>query len=695
MQARADGLALELERLDRLLHRESLRLRARYELSLDELRGLYVTDEQVDRLLAVRASEADDASIAELAAEAEAIDALLGADGSPLRALAAELGLGAFERDALLLGLAPEIDLKYETVVAYLNNDVTRKWPTPDLALRAFAVDRRSARAAMSRGAPLFESGALEPVASDKPLASLAESYRASPIVARQLFGLPLAAALDGSAVIVDGAALDRIHEELRQRLLRMAPWLAQRAARPLLVLEGDGGSGRLATSACIAALLGRGLLRVDAARLGGDETALRRIQLVATLEQRGVHLAGWSPAIGEAARALADAGVWPISIAVEADDAWRAGLRGRAILHLEIGIPPAAQRRALWSAQLAREGVHASDAALDEVADRFAVAPGVIADAARAAAANHALDAPSAPASPALLMDATKEQLDRGLGKLAVKEACNRGWDDLVLPRATLERVRDIVGAIRFRTRVYAEWGFERHLGHRVGLAALFAGPSGTGKTMTAGIIAADVGLDLYRIELSGVVSKYIGETEKNLDKIFAAARSANAILFFDEADALFGKRSEVKDAHDRYANVEVAYLLQKLESHPGVVILATNLARNLDAAFSRRLHYVVEFPKPDEPQRHQLWLRMLDRATTPLADDVDLDFLAKHFDAPGGDIRTVALDAAFSAAGADRAIEMADLVHAMARQLRKSGRMPAAGNFKQYLSLVTKGRS
>jgi SpoVK/Ycf46/Vps4 family AAA+-type ATPase len=208
----------------------------------------------------------------------------------------------------------------------------------------------------------------------------------------------------------------------------------------------------------------------------------------------------------------------------------------------------------------------------------------------------------------------------------------------------------------------------------------------------MTAGVIARDLGLDLYKIDLSGVVSKYIGETEKNLERIFQAAHSGNAILFFDEADALFGKRSEVKDAHDRYANIEVAYLLQRMEEHEGVVILASNLSKNIDEAFSRRMHYVVDFPLPDEHHREKLWRGMFP-PEVPLGMDVDCQFLAKQFSISGGDIKNVALDAAFLAAHDGRRITMKQLIKAMARQMLKQGRIPSPADFKQYHPLIVEG--
>ncbi|MEO6775815.1 MAG: ATP-binding protein [Kofleriaceae bacterium] len=229
----------------------------------------------------------------------------------------------------------------------------------------------------------------------------------------------------------------------------------------------------------------------------------------------------------------------------------------------------------------------------------------------------------------------------------------------------------------------MFGDWGFGRRGGS--GLMALFAGSSGTGKTMSAAVIAREIGLELYRIELASVVSKYIGETEKNLHRIFDAARRANVILFFDEADAMLGRRSEVKDAHDRYANIEVAYLLQKMEEHDGVIILASNLAKNMDQAFSRRMHYVVEFPHPDAPLLERLWQTILPREV-PVDDDVDFGFLARQFDLAGGDIKTVALYAAFVAAGQDRPLAMSDLINAVSRQMIKQGRPPSASDFKHH---------
>ena len=270
-------------------------------------------------------------------------------------------------------------------------------------------------------------------------------------------------------------------------------------------------------------------------------------------------------------------------------------------------------------------------------------------------------------------------------LAALAKKIEPHYVWDDIVLPADRLGQLREICDHVRFRTRVHDDWGFGRKLALGKGLSMLFAGPSGTGKTMAADIIAGELGLDLYKIDLATVVSKYIGETEKNLARIFAEAESSNAILFFDEADALFGKRSEVRDAHDRYANLEVAYLLQRMEEYEGVTILATNLRKNMDDAFVRRMHFIVEFPFPSERDRQRIWEQVWPTGL-PRDPALDLDFMAQRCEIAGGNIRNVALAAAFLAAADGGVVTMEHLVHATRREYQKMGKVLGEGEFGEY---------
>jgi len=242
----------------------------------------------------------------------------------------------------------------------------------------------------------------------------------------------------------------------------------------------------------------------------------------------------------------------------------------------------------------------------------------------------------------------------------------------------------------------VYGEWGFGRKLSLGKGLSVLFAGPSGTGKTMAAEIIAGELGLDLYKIDLSTVVSKYIGETEKNLSRIFIEAETSNAILFFDEADALFGKRSEVKDSHDRYANIEIGYLLQRMEEYEGVVILATNFRKNMDEAFVRRLHFTVEFPFPNEDDRRRIWERIWPQ-DTPKSSALNLDFMARRFELTGGNIRNIALASAFLAADNRNIVDMTHLLHATKREYQKMGKVVSESEFEfepNPVDVVSAGR-
>jgi SpoVK/Ycf46/Vps4 family AAA+-type ATPase len=244
---------------------------------------------------------------------------------------------------------------------------------------------------------------------------------------------------------------------------------------------------------------------------------------------------------------------------------------------------------------------------------------------------------------------------------------------------------LRSISAYIRHRDLVLSDWGYARTVASSQGVKTLFAGDSGTGKTMAAQVLAGDLGQEIFRLDLATVVSKYIGETEKNLDRIFAAADGSNAILFFDEADALFGKRSDVQDAHDRYANLEVAYLLQRMESYAGAVVLATNYRQNIDEAFLRRLDFVVDFPFPEAVDRERIWRLLLPREA-PLADDVDLVFLAHQFKLAGGNIRNASLAAAFLAAEDGGVIAMRHLVRGVALEYGKLGRLTLESDFEQF---------
>lgn len=273
-------------------------------------------------------------------------------------------------------------------------------------------------------------------------------------------------------------------------------------------------------------------------------------------------------------------------------------------------------------------------------------------------------------------LYEAARFYSSHHLNTLATKIQPRYKWEDIVLPEDGIQSLRELANTIRWRTVVLDEWGVGKRLMPYAGVSALFAGPPGTGKTLAAQVIAAELRMDLYKIDLSTVVSKYIGETEKNLERIFSQAKNSNAILFFDEADSIFGKRSEVKDAHDRYANIEVGYLLQRMETYDGVVILATNLRSNMDEAFTRRIQFVVDFPFPDEKERQRIW-KVLFPSEVPLAEDIDLDEYGDRFKLTGGSIRNVIISASFLAASENSFVSNQHLLHAVRREMQKMGRL------------------
>jgi SpoVK/Ycf46/Vps4 family AAA+-type ATPase len=266
-------------------------------------------------------------------------------------------------------------------------------------------------------------------------------------------------------------------------------------------------------------------------------------------------------------------------------------------------------------------------------------------------------------------------------LDQLAQRIDLRAGWDDIVLPEEQVSTLRQLVAQVAQRARVYDDWGFGRRMNRGLGISALFAGESGTGKTMAAEVIAGELQLDLYRIDLSAVVSKYIGETEKNLRRVFDAAESGGAILLFDEADALFGKRSEVKDSHDRYANIEINYLLQRLEAYRGLAILTTNMKGAMDTAFLRRLRFVIDFPFPSVADRKRMW-RQAFPAEAELGT-LDFDRLAR-FSLTGGSVHNIALNAAFLAAHAGEAISMARVLEAARTEFRKLDRPVNEADFR-----------
>lgn len=351
-------------------------------------------------------------------------------------------------------------------------------------------------------------------------------------------------------------------------------------------------------------------------------------------------------------------------------------GLFEHALFHaIELPVPDVPLRKAVWEKGLQNQVPEAGTWPAG-LASGFRLTPGQIMDAVEFVANEWVMRDGQKEIALADLYRACRHQSNQKLGELAVKIEPRYGWEDLVLPGDKLAHLKEICSQVKHRYRVFGEWGFDKKLSHGKGLSMLFSGSPGTGKTMAAQVIAGELQLDLYKIDLSGVVSKYIGETEKNLAKIFQEAETSNAILFFDEADALFGKRTEVSDAHDRYANIETSYLLQKMEEYEGVVILATNLRENMDDAFLRRIRFIVEFPFPDEASRFKIWQTHFPKEA-PLSEKIDYEYLSRELKIAGGSIKNIVLNSAFLAAANGGVINMEYILHGAKREFEKIGKL------------------
>ncbi|MFM7199441.1 MAG: ATP-binding protein [Myxococcota bacterium] len=714
----------QMLRIDLMLRREVIRFRSGHGLRDDEdFRGLYVSEAEVDALLdPTRPSAAWlemplpeearglDAGIVAAHERAQTLEAQH--PEAPLSRLCRLLGLSHAERDILLIALASEVDLKYERLFAYLQDDVNRKRPSVDLALKLLFPNLEARFA----GRQLFEAPSrllhweLITLAEEQPQkkpALLSRLLRLDERVAgyllgsqapdARLLGFLEAGSTESPHGLLPSGMLPRL-----QALSAAWPRLLQQGA-PLVLLYGRYGTGRREAAQRLAQLLQLPLLTVSVTALLSSEL---RIRTGMKLIEREALLTGklilWTQAEvllnpsqqqePEAQAFLEGLRQGRVPAFLLSEKGWDPPreLSQRPFVRLEMPTPSYAARKALWSAGLESLRAPLSDEELEALVSRFRITGGQVRDALmRAQTLALARDPQEGKISLFDVDAACRAQAQHRLTNLAKKIEPHYGWNDLVLPKAQLNQLKLMCSTVRQRSTVYGDWGFNKKLAHGVGVISLFSGPSGTGKTMSASILARELGLELYKIDLSSVVSKYIGETEKNLERIFSEAQDTDAILFFDEADALFGKRSEVKDAHDRYANLEVAYLLQRTEEYSGLVILASNLKKNLDEAFVRRLHFTVDFPMPEEQERLEIWRRTFP-SQAPVASDLDLGFMARKFKLAGGNIRNIVLGAAFIAADHQQPIAMRHLIRAASHEFQKMGKLLVPQDFEPYFEFV-----
>lgn len=700
---RQNGLLDALGRLDAVLGSAiaSMNARSKEDTVAALFRGLQIRPEDAERALAgepgqplFQRSRGDHKRFA------------LAHDVSAFQWLAEAFGLADFDLDVILLALAPELDLRYERLYAFLQDDVTRKRPTVDLALNLFSRDAEEKLALRSRfapGAPLrrHELARIfpDPGAIETPL--LAHYIKVDEQIVHVLLGhSQLDSRLANFARLTAPDLPDRelVQEPGGPPAKRLAALAlrSQQERRPLRVyFEGPETSDKRREADAIAQAVGA---RVLAVRIGPMTETTRDLSASLRLVFREAWLASsvlfldGIDALRHDERSAACqtllelVAVQPGVTILSGAQPWLPSIHAAGVFVVRFGVlNPAAAARS-WEEYLAAAGTTVSAAEAELLAGRYRLTSSQIADAVasaislsrwRSTANMAAAGEENGEVYVALddLCAAARSQTGHELSRLARKVQARQTWADIVLPADQMDQLREVCNCAKHWQTVFGAWGFDRKLSLGKGLNTLFSGPPGTGKTMAAEVLASELQLDLYKIDLSQVVSKYIGETERNLDRVFTAAENSNAILFFDEADALFGKRSEVKDSHDRYANIEIGYLLQKMEEYEGVAILATNVKHHIDEAFVRRMQAVVEFPFPEEAERRRVWQSAFPEEA-PVGQDVDFAALARAVRLAGGNIKNIARLAAFLAAADGGVITMPHLVKASHREYQKLGR-------------------
>ncbi|WP_405066387.1 AAA family ATPase [Kribbella sp. NBC_01510] len=684
------------ERLDSLLAAAVAEARVRFGSAAghDSFRGLYISDDQAADVLSRPLGEplcAHRAGVPDRSLEPAWADIAAHHEGWAW--LRDTIGLTDVELDVLLIALAPEADLRYERLYGYLQDDVSRRRPTVDLVLdlvSSSAGEKLARRALFAADAPLLDRLLLRLAGEERvPLTPLlaqtvvVDEQVTSLLLLQHGLDRQLAAHCRLTTSPRGRWAETPLPPEVRQAVLHAAR--AANGRHPLRIhLHGPAGSGRRAAAEALAGELRLPVLTLSTAYL---PSAYGEAATVVTRAFREAELQGALLFISDVDALPSDGPAGLVETLVEllvehsgisvlaGSQPWSAiGDRPIGLLEVAFGRPDLPTRRAAWARCLDQSGVASSPELVDTLAGRFSFGPARIAEA--VASAVVVAGGTGQPTENQLFATA-RRQTGHRLTALArrIEPACS--WADLVLPPDTTTQLEELCSRVRLRSTVLHAWGFDRKLPRGQGTSALFTGPPGTGKTTAAEVVAGELALDLLSIDLSAVVSKYIGETEKNLEQIFSAAAEADAILMFDEADALFGKRSEVHDAHDRYANIETSYLLQRMEQYDGIAILATNLRENLDEAFTRRLQFVVDFPFPDETQREGIW-RVSFPAEAPVDDDVDIAALARDFRLSGAGIKNAVLHAAYLAAAQGRPIERATVLRAIRREFQKMGRLP-----------------
>ena len=725
-QSSIDHIMAEISRIELKLQLKmaSMRLDNRRNIK-DQFQGLYISEKEVEAIIGVAHDQTENES-----SRSQKLDILHWTDalkqlekdislkkeeslrrGITLRldVLKQLFQLSSFDIDTLLVCLLPEIELKYQRLYAYMQDDVTQKNPTVNLALELLcksSAEIMKTRNAFSSNSPLtkYQFVQLHDNHSSVPTPLLAKSLKIDERILHYLLEIDEidSRLLSFTQLQQPRLRLDEIMLSDETKIL-ITTLTKQRDQLPICHLHGDSGAGKKSTAEAICLELGLPILYVDLNRLLLKETDVEKlfplIVREGMLQNAALYVDGYDILLtSESGNKLSGdyllSGLkkYPQWVFVASNKEWRPKetWQERSFVSIELPVPSYSLRQKLWEKYWDKNTPLEKDVDFNSFASKFRLTGGQIQNVVINARNIARMREPGH-------QTVTSEDLSffcrnesrEVLHDMARKIQPKYSWKDIILPPDLFEQLQEIYSYIKYYYKVYSDWGFEKKLSLGKGLNALFSGPSGTGKTMAAEIIAHELQLDLYKIDLSTVVSKYIGETEKNLSLIFKEGQASNAILFFDEADAIFGKRSEVKDAHDRYANIEIAYLLQKMDEYDGIVILATNLRKNIDEAFSRRMHFTLEFPIPDEDNRKRIWQNIFP-VEAPLDKDIDFTFLAKQFQITGGNIKNIAVSAAFLAAQNGNEISMNNIIRAIKREYQKMGKLFTDDDFTNYMEMV-----
>lgn len=627
----------------------------------DPLRGLYISEDEAQ-------------TIADSPPAGTIGEGALGPLSPILSDWAKHVGIDEVDVDLLITAIAPDLDRRFEQLYGYLHDDITRRRATVGLALRlnGHDVTEPAARRRFSGDAPLLALGLVRLEDEERPF--LTRSLRAPDRVVSALLGDERPAA---NVSVVDRAIIDN---DWVDRLAHAA----ESGVDLVHVLDCADSTAVALASAALVRTTGSAVVANIHEGLRDWPEVLADATREAALRGCGLIVDSLDTLMSADPRVVDRLAVLPRPVVLVGRQPWEPTWSATVPLSLESPSLNMAERDQAWLRALeGRDGVPD----IGDATAAFRLGPDRIRRAAHAAVL--AADYRGTGLAAEDLQWGARQQNSSGLRRLARRIEPTADWSDLILESEALSSVREVTARVRHRSFVLDQWDLRRGGGRGEGITALFSGPSGTGKTLAAEVIAHELGVDLHTVDLATVVDKYIGETEKNLDRIFNEAEQVNTVLFFDEADALFGKRSEVKDARDRYANVEVAYLLQRMERFNGLVVLATNLRLNIDDAFARRLDVTVDFPKPDAAERLRLWVHLIGRRL-PVDDTVDVPFLAKAFELSGGNIRNAVVTAAYLAVDDGRPVGMVDLVQAVGREYRKLGRLCLEGEFKEWFHVI-----